>query len=354
MSLHNRIVYWYRVLHRYNSFRSEVGLLEFQNPGTDAPVFVSGNYAHTTDQLIEVLRNFPCRLLVADSAGINVWCASGVGDFNENKIIDAIEAVNLSEKVTTRRLILPPLCAAGVELSKIRKETGFSTVWGPMNLDDIPEYIQNNFRKSEKMLRADFPFRDRFENAIGVIGVFALSILLWPLFHRKVFRFLRSVSIVSLVTFLAYDRIPAKYPANKALQVGFVQTAISLISGLVKRSPGLFANILTDWLGIIIFAIDMIGSTPFYKTTIFHWFTTGNNESLFQPAVTSKCIGCGACLEVCPKGIFSRTPEKKIFADVTKSCCECLACVKQCPANAVENSGAGFKNDVRSVKIVNK
>ena len=93
----------------------------------------------------------------------------------------------------------------------------------------------------------------------------------------------------------------------------------------------------------------LIGSTPFYKTTIVRWLTTGDNRSLFQPALNGRCTSCGNCLEVCPKGLFERDEAKKIVVRLERECCECLACARQCPCNAIDNVGTGFKDDIRGL-----
>lgn len=43
-----------------------------------------------------------------------------------------------------------------------------------------------------------------------------------------------------------------------------------------------------------------------------------------------KCVGCGACAEVCPMGSVS----KENVSDVTGICIKCQACIKNCPAGA--------------------
>ena len=47
-----------------------------------------------------------------------------------------------------------------------------------------------------------------------------------------------------------------------------------------------------------------------------------------------KCIGCGACLLVCPHAVLSLTHGKVDIAD-RDACMECGACAKNCPAAAL-------------------
>ena len=53
----------------------------------------------------------------------------------------------------------------------------------------------------------------------------------------------------------------------------------------------------------------------------------------FPEVDNDKCITCGSCASVCPKGVFVM----KAKAVVTKpeECIECNACVNACPAEAI-------------------
>lgn len=53
-----------------------------------------------------------------------------------------------------------------------------------------------------------------------------------------------------------------------------------------------------------------------------------------------KCVGCGACIEACPKGAVSRQPDRpeKVRTDRTL-CVACGACVDVCPTEARTISG---------------
>ena len=52
--------------------------------------------------------------------------------------------------------------------------------------------------------------------------------------------------------------------------------------------------------------------------------------------ITSKCIGCGACLRICPTGAISGEKKERHSIDVAV-CISCGACGKVCPSGAVED-----------------
>jgi ferredoxin len=53
------------------------------------------------------------------------------------------------------------------------------------------------------------------------------------------------------------------------------------------------------------------------------------------------CTGCGACIEVCPHGVFELREGKARIAD-KDACMECGACASNCPFSALEvHKGVG-------------
>ena len=58
-------------------------------------------------------------------------------------------------------------------------------------------------------------------------------------------------------------------------------------------------------------------------------------------SITDNCIGCGACVGICPTGAVSG--EKKSVHQIDGSLCiECSACGRVCPKSAVlDSAGAG-------------
>lgn len=348
------------VLLGYNPIRHPVGVFPCGSPGPDSPVVVSGNYFHTVKRLMRTLKDCDCHILVADSAGINVWCAAGVGDFNEHKISDAVNSLGLSEALSHRILILPQLAAVGIDLAVLERECGFRGRWGPCSMEDLPAFLAVGAGEvSTGMRLARFSLFDRFCNAVGMFNAFLIIPLVLALAgRRREAHFAGMMNFMVIFgTFLFLPGPKAVYPSTFAIMTGLAATLTGLIPGssASRLLPGRAMRMAIGLFTTLLVTIDMLGSTPWYKTTMESWLSTGTMESLFQPCVTDRCIGCGICASVCPKGLFRivAAVEKKGLvarADRAAGCCECLACVKQCPARAIRNVGSWpIKDDIKSI-----
>ncbi|MBP2632320.1 MAG: ferredoxin [Firmicutes bacterium] len=58
-----------------------------------------------------------------------------------------------------------------------------------------------------------------------------------------------------------------------------------------------------------------------------------------------KCIGCGVCVEVCPKNYIGMTAER-IPIDVGLTCISCGHCVAVCPQSALDHAHASLNGQV--------
>ena len=55
---------------------------------------------------------------------------------------------------------------------------------------------------------------------------------------------------------------------------------------------------------------------------------------------TSKCDGCGKCVDICPSDILHLAPgQRKAFNMEPNYCWECYSCVKACPQHAIDVRG---------------
>ena len=80
-----------------------------------------------------------------------------------------------------------------------------------------------------------------------------------------------------------------------------------------------------------------------------------NPQLIFYP---DKCIGCGACVQVCPAGAVQ--VENDTIRYIRENCTNCLECTKNCPSLAREKCGELFTVDrvvrevVKDVKFYKK
>ncbi len=58
------------------------------------------------------------------------------------------------------------------------------------------------------------------------------------------------------------------------------------------------------------------------------------------------CIGCGQCIEVCPRAVLA-AEDKKVRIRDRDACIECGACAMNCPSGAVRvRSGVGCASGI--------
>ena len=137
------------------------GLYAVNEPGPDAPVFVSANYKLSFDHLRRALHGISGWLLVLDTRGINVWCAAGKGTFGTAELVQRVQAVDLAQRVSHRTLIVPQLGAPGVAAHEVHKQTGFRVVYGPVRAQDIPAFLRDGMKADAAMRMVQFRLADR-------------------------------------------------------------------------------------------------------------------------------------------------------------------------------------------------
>jgi len=145
------------------SYGMEPGLYAMGSPTPESPVLATANFKLTVDVLRRELRGRDLWILVLDTSNVNVWCAAGKGLFGTAELTRRIEATRLAEHVTRRRVILPQLGAPGVAAHKVKSQTGFHVVYGPVRAKDIPEFLDNGQNATRQMRRVAFPLRERLE-----------------------------------------------------------------------------------------------------------------------------------------------------------------------------------------------
>jgi hypothetical protein len=144
-----------------DDYRVKPGLYALGSPDAATPVLVTANYKLTFDRLRSSLDSRDAWLLVADTRGINVWCAAGKGTFCADEIARVVLQTRLAEIVDHRRLVLPQLSAPGVAAHKVREACGFRAIFGPVRATDLPDFLAAGMRASPQMRAVTFGARER-------------------------------------------------------------------------------------------------------------------------------------------------------------------------------------------------
>ena len=165
------------------SYKIDPGLYALGTPDAESPVFVSANYKMSFDRLREALPDKHAWILVLDTTGINVWCAAGKGTFGTSELVDRIQSSNLSEVVSHRKLVLPQLAAPGVAAHRVKKVSGFTVIYGPIDARDLRAFLAGGMKATPEMRRKTFTLWERFE-LIPVEFVTAMkkAIIVMPIF----------------------------------------------------------------------------------------------------------------------------------------------------------------------------
>lgn len=336
------------------------GLRAVGAPGAEAPVLLTGNYHLTVSRLQKALQGLDCWLLVADSGGINVWCAAAGGRLTDHRVIAALKTSGIEHKVSHRQVVLPQLAAAGIRPRRIEARSGWRCLWGPVRAEDIPEFLRGQGSPHAGLREVRFSWKDRVEMALAWAFPMGLvtALLLLLLYPAGILSFLVLVAAVPLLVFLALPlyagpwlgaagRRPARKRPLPPAGIWGLLAALAACVVLLLPHPGrrpLLLHAAFALLLVLVLAADLRGSTPL----VGGGFLAERNCRVVWRR--TRCRGVYDCLRVCPRGCFSargggvelRRPER---------CLRCGACIVQCPNDALRfHDASGRPIDPRLVR----
>jgi len=331
-------------------FSTKTGLIRIGNPDKNSPILLTCNFHLTVERLKRALRGTDVYLLVANSRGINVWCAAAGGHFTSHDAISAIKTSGIEELVEHRKIILPQLAAPGIEAKTVQQKTGWKVIWGPVYAKDIPAFIKNNFRKNPEMREVKFPWTQRLEMAaawafpISVISSL-IMLVLWRTAILRLTLLIWGMAFLIFLSFPLYNR----WLVSKGRRIGFIFFDFGhggfqlilwglFILGLLTYSLllGEFSwGYMLRWgfisLAVLsVLSLDLMGSTPVYKSGVH------KDISLTVTLDESKCKGAGFCEQVCPRNCYGVSKQRHITTiPRADKCVQCGACIVQCPFDAL-------------------
>ena len=344
---------WINVLQtllRVLPFPCRTGLRRIGNPTRDSPVLLTCNFRLTVERVQRALEGVDCYLLVANSRGVNVWCAATGGLLTNHDVISVLKTSGIETLVDHRQLILPQLAATGIEGNVVVNKTGWKVLWGPIDARAIPAFLEGGLRKTVAMRTVTFPWPQRLEMAVAwafPISVVA-GLLILPFWRRAIPSLVGLIWGMSLLMFLGFP-LYRRYLRTRSSNVGFVffdfgQWGLALLlwsSFVVGVASVAFATGSFSWPLIVrwalvslvmtvVLSIDLTGSTPVYKSDL-------HKDRLLQIVLdTQRCKGVALCEQVCPTNVFAVDHHRHLAALASpERCVQCGACLVQCPFDAL-------------------
>lgn len=341
-----------QTLLRVLPFPSRTGLVKIGNPGRNAPVFLTGNFRLTVERVERAIEGIDAYLLVANSRGVNVWCASTGGLFTNHDVISVLKTSGIEDLVDHRQVILPQLAATGIEGKIIHKKTGWRVIWGPVYATSIPPFLSGGMEKTVEMRTVSFPWPQRLEMAVAwAFPISLLSLLVLPFWREGARPLAGFVWGWAFLIFLSFPLYQGRLRTT-GKTVGFVffdfgERGLPLflwalfILGLFgytmfvgEFSPALaFRWGLSSLIVVLILGLDLKGSTPVYGSGLLE----GRLLRIVLDA--ERCKGACFCRHVCPKNVFEVVQADcgRLIASLPRAaqCVQCGACVVQCPFDAL-------------------
>ncbi len=208
------------------------------------PILVTANYRLTLFTILRKLKGMNVRILVIDTDGINVWCASGKQKFNTAEIMKQVNRYEKETLTDDKRpaLILPKLSLSGVDIKALR-QAGVKPIIGPVYAKQLPEYLTHPPLKDQKNDIIQFGFLSRLFTWLPGFVQFCWYFLLVVIIAKTLMIELQTwwilglVGVIVTVYPLLFPRIPGKQFAVKGIWLALVMTAgigASFLLGLIS------------------------------------------------------------------------------------------------------------------------
>ncbi len=347
-----------QTLFRFLPFPTRTGLVRLGRPGRDSPVLLTGNFGLTVARLRRRLRGLDAWLLIANSRGVNVWCAATGGMFTNHDVVSVLKTSGIDRLVDHRQVVLPQLAATGIDGAVVLRKTGWRVHWGPVHAADIPDYLLHGRTATPPMRAVRFPWPARLEMAIA--WAFPISLLgalaLLPFWSTGILPVAGIVWAFAFALFLGFPlferrlRRPRGGPGGRGgTHHGFIffdvgERAVPLLAWLLfmavlaagaALAGTLSCGLLLRWgiaaaVVVLILGLDLTGSTPTYKSGLHE------DRHLAIRLDHDACKGAAFCEDVCPVRVFVVDHDRrKATMPGAANCVQCGACIVQCPFDAL-------------------
>jgi hypothetical protein len=268
-----------------------------------APMLVTSNYLLTFYLVWRVVRRLNVRLLVIDTRGINVWCASGKGRFSAETILEHLEQYTPEQKTRSGKLelILPKLSLSGVNLKVLRRNM-IKPVIGPIYRQDIPAFLGSDTLKDCREDTYRFNLRDRLFIMVPSLFQFSRYLLpvvaglaVWHWFFKTGihYQFYLLSLTITLLYIILFPLLPTRWFSVKALSEGIV---ISAVVNAWMLYRGVFSWLMAGAITTAIFGINLFFGLYFTGNSGVSNYTLVKREIVIFLPVTALVLVASAVL----------------------------------------------------------
>ncbi len=200
-------------------------------PGANDPVLLTGNFLPSVEAVRHALVGRDGYLIVADTNGWNVWCASDARIFTAERAATLMRLYDVEHLVSHRRVIIPRL--AGRIRTPLATLTHWDVVVGPLDARDLPDFFQNASITPE-MRSLDRMYRLRERLRVGALTMVQLPLWLLPFralpkpLRRSVQRY---AIVASCVLPVFHYQLPGRTGIVKSGILGGMVSLVMLLRG---------------------------------------------------------------------------------------------------------------------------
>lgn len=237
------------------------GVYRVGTPRSDAPVLLTGNFLATVEAVQSALVGRDCYLLVEDTGGWNVWCASDAGSFTAEKAVALMRLYDVDSLIPSHRIIIPRL--GGRIRTQLATLTQWEVITGPIEARDLPTYLEDGVM-TPAMRSLDRMYRLRERARVGALTMMQLPLFLLPFralpvpLRRSAQRF---AFAASWILPLFHYRLPGRTGIVKS---GILGLGVSL--ALLMRARSRWSQALT-----VMLSAPLIGWIYQSSSPVIYW-----------------------------------------------------------------------------------
>ncbi len=246
------------------------GLYRIGSPTQDSPLLLTCNFYLTFKQVIKALRGRHCWLMVEDTEGWNVWCATDAHIFSAEKAAALMRAYDVDGLLNHKTIVVPRL--GGRIARRLSELTGWRVIKGPIEARDLPAFIEGGLVTTRPMrsLRRYYslPQRLRVGTLTALIAILCALPFLFILREFLPF-FLTFGLISSFVLGILHYWIPGRTGVVKELLLGAL-AFIGLLGWTVAQGQPLTLRL--GWVILALLIYSFVQGFMYQSTTpVIYW-----------------------------------------------------------------------------------